>query len=216
MSDITLRAGDSALAPTILRIRNNETPVWLQHRWQSGPFAAFINRNGCGHCCTAMAARLFGVDIDPHQEYAYCRTLWGEPTNDQGHWLSAAGVAKILRSLSVPAKEFGVKHNGAKKATEHILSALRQGKAVIFTSDPQRYPDNPFSSGAHWVMAVSLEKDGTILVANSAEKFAPTGIQYVMPKEIEKALFPESTAPPEMTWGEHNRIGEGSGYIVVG
>ena len=216
MSHITLYATGEVLAPTIVRVGEQETPIWLQHRWQNGAYATYINKNGCGHCCAAMAARLHGVDMDPHREYEYCCSLWGEPEGDQGHWLSAAGVAKVLRSLGVPAEEFGVKPIGVPRATKHILDVLREGKQVIFTSDPNRYPDNPFSSGSHWVMAVALQADGTVLIANSSEQFTSEGIQSVKPDVIEKALFLESTAPDDMTWGEGSRIQEGSGYIVVG
>ena len=204
------------LTPAVVRVGAYETPVWLQARWEEGEFARFIRQNGCGHCCAAMAANLHGISITPYEEYVHCRKLWGEPTGDQGNWLSTAGVEKVLRSLGVPARGFGVKAQGAKKATEHILSALREGKQVIFTSDPDDFPENPFSKGYHWVMAVSLQEDGTVLIANSSEKAAPEGIQSVLPEVIEKALFEEATAPEDMTWGEGQRIHEGSGYIIVG
>ena len=181
-----------------------------------GEFANFIRNNGCGHCCAAMAAGLHGVAIDPHEEFVRCRTLWGAPSGDQGPWLSTAGIVKVLESLGVPAQGFGVKPLGAKKATEHILQSLRDGKQVIFTSDPDHYPDNPFSKGYHWVMAVAVLDDGQILIANSSEAAAPNGIQTVMPEVIEKALFTQATAPEDMTWGELQRIHEGSGYIIVG
>ena len=216
MPQVTLLTTGNPLAPTIVRIGKYETPVWLQHRWQRGEFATYINKNGCGHCCTAMAARLHGVDIDPHREYEHCRSLWGEPTGDQGHWLSASGVAKVLRSLNIPAEEYGVYPNDARQATEHILMALQEGKQVIFTSNPDHDPHNPFSAGYHWVMALSLQTDGTILIANSAEQFAPDGIQRVTSDAIENALFKDSVAPKDMTWGENERIHVGSGYVMVG
>lgn len=204
------------LTPAVIRIGDHETPVWAQARWTEGEFAQYIRNNGCGHCCTAMAARLHGVDLDPHREYEYCRELWGAPTDEQGHWLTTAGIAKVLHSLHIPAESFGVKQIGAKKATEQILAALRSGKPVIFTSNPDHYLDNPFSKGYHWVMAVEEKEDGSILIANSSEKAAPDGIQFVTPDVIEKALFREATAPQDMTWGEPDRIHEGSGYIIVG
>ena len=204
------------LTPAVVRVGEYETPVWMQQRWEEGEYAQFIRNNGCGHCCAAMAARLQGVTIDPYEEYVHCLSLWGEPTGDQGNWLSTAGVEKVLRSLGVPAQGFGVKDQGAKQATEHILAALKEGKQVIFTSNPDHYPDNPFSKGYHWVMAVSVQEDGTVLIANSSEKAAPEGIQFVLPEVIEKALFKEATAPKDMTWGELQRIHEGSGYIIVG
>ena len=204
------------LTPAVIAVGDRQTPVWMQHRWQDGGYVGYINNNGCGHCCVAMAARLHGVSINPYQEYEYCRMLWGEPTGDQGHWLSTAGVVKVLRSLGVPAEGFGVKPLGVKKAMETILAALHGGKQVIFTSDPDDDPDNPFSKGYHWVMAVSMQEDGTVLIANSSEKAAVNGVQTVMAETIERALFRESIAPEDMTWGEGERIHEGSGFVIVG
>jgi len=204
------------LTPAVVQVGEYETPVWMQHRWEAGEYAQFIRNNGCGHCCAAMAATLHGVSITPYEEYVHCRKLWGDPTGDQGNWLSAAGVEKVLRSLGVPAQRFGVKEQGTKQATEHILQALQEGKQVVFTSNPDDFPDNPFSKGYHWVMAVELQEDGTVLIANSSEKATPDGIQSVLPEVIEKALFTQATAPEDMTWGELQRIHEGSGYIIVG
>ena len=204
------------LAPAVIRVGDHETPVWLQQRWTEGEFATYIVHNGCGHCCAAMAARLHGVDIDPYGEYELCRTLWGAPTGDQGNWLSTAGIVKVLQHLHVPANGFGVKDIGVRKATEHIIAALQEGKQVIFTSNPDDDPDNPFSTGYHWVMAVAQLEDGSILIANSSEKVTTQGVQLVKPEAIERALFRQATAPDDMTWGELQRIHEGSGYILVG
>lgn len=204
------------LTPAVIRVGEYETPVWSQKRWTDGAFATYINNNGCGHCCAAMAARLCGVELDPYLEYEHCRKLWGEPTGDQGHWLSTAGIVKVLQSLHVPAQGFGVRQTGAKEAMKRILAALTQGKQVIFTSNPDDDPDNPFSKGYHWVMAVALQEDGTVMIANSSEQAAPDGIHFVQPQAIEKALFAQATAPQDMTWGETARIHEGSGYILVG
>ena len=204
------------LAPAVIRIGEFETPVWLQQRWQTGVFSGYVNKNGCGHCCTAMAARLHGVDLDPHQEYEHCRRLWGLPAVHQGNWLSTMGIVRVLRSFGVDAQGFGVAQVGPKVATEQILAALRDGKQVIFASNPDHYPENPFSKGYHWVMAVCIREDGRILIANSSEKAAPDGIQLVTADIIEKALFREAAAPQDMTWGEEKRIHVGSGYIVVG
>ena len=213
---VTYRLTGEHLTPAVIRVGEHETPVWMQARWTEGEFVRYINNNGCGHCCTAMAARLHGVDIDPYKEYVLCRSLWGEPKEDQGHWLTTAGIVKVLRSLNVRATGFGVKQIGSKKATEQILSALQDGKQVIFTSNPDDYPDNPFSKGYHWVMAVAIQEDGTILIANSSDKATPQGIQTVSADIIEKALFREATAPEDMTWGDPDRIHVGSGYIIVG
>ena len=204
------------LTPAVIRVGDHETPVWMQQRWEEGGFAGFIVQNGCGHCCVAMAARLHGVMIDPYEEFLHCRKLWGEPNETQGPWLSASGVVKSLQALGVAAEGFGVKPMGVKKAMETILAALHGGKQVIFTSNPDDDPENPFSKGYQWVMAVSMQEDGSVLIANSSEKAAVNGIQTVLPETIERALFRESTAPEDMTWGEADCIHEGSGFIIVG
>ena len=204
------------LTPAEISVGDRKTPVWMQHRWEEGELAKFIVQNGCGHCCAAMAARLHGVDIDPYREFVHCRNLWGAPTEAQGPWLSTAGIIKVLHSLGVAAEGFGVKPMGIEKAMETILAALHGGKQVIFTSNPDDDPENPFSKGYHWVMAVSLQEDGSVLIANSSEKATPNGVQTVLPQAIERALFHESTAPADMTWGEADRIHEGSGFIIVG
>ena len=204
-----------AFTPAVIRVGQHETPVWIQQRWSKGAFATYIRNNGCGHCCTAMAARLHGVMIDPYSEYEHCRRLWGAPSAKQGHWLTTAGIVKVLKSFGVPAQGFGVAQFGTKKATEQILSALEAGKQVIFTSTPDPYPNNPFSTGYHWVMAVSVQENGTVLIANSSEKVTAEGIQFVTPDRIEKALFDDAVAPEDMTWGEPDRIHEGSGFIIV-
>ena len=203
-------------APAVITRGAYATPVWMQNLWFEGEYATYIQNNGCGHCCVAMAAMLHGVMIDPHREYALCRELWGLPKENQGHWLPAAGVEKVLHHLGIPAISYGVAEDGARESTGKILSALECGKLVIFTSNPDDYPDNPFSDGYHWVMAVARGNDGNILIANSSLDAAPTGIQFVSPDAIEKALFREAIAPKDMTWGEEARIHIGSGYVIVG
>ena len=126
------------------------------------------------------------------------------------------GVVKVLQSLQVPAEGFGVKQTGPREAVKRIVQALRAGKQVIFTSNPDDDPDNPFSKGYHWVMAVSIGEDDSILIANSSAKAAPEGVQFVTADVIERALFREAMAPMDMTWGETERIHEGSGYVIVG
>ena len=86
----------------------------------------------------------------------------------------------------------------------------------IFASDPDDYPDNPFSTGYHWVLAVGFYDDEHILIANSSEKAAQNGIQLVTADIIEKALFVNSTVASDLTWGELERLYEGCGYIVIG
>ena len=209
------------LIPTIVNIGAMSMPVWLQQRWHTGEYAVYIQRNGCGHCCAAMAANLHGIHIDPHQEYTLCRSLWGAPKElpdekGQDHFQSAAGITKILHYLGIPAEAFGVKEQGTDRAIAHILQGLKDGKQVIFASNPDDYPDNPFSSGYHWVMAVGYHDSEKILVANSSENATKQGVQLVTPDIIEKALFANATFSNDLTWGELERLDEGCGYIVIG
>jgi len=217
----TYQLMQDALTPAIVSIGTGSTPVWLQNRWDTGEYAFYIRRNGCGHCCAAMAANLQGVHINPYQEYELCGSLWSAPKElpdekGQDHFQTATGISIILQKLGIPAKPFGVKEQGAKLATERILQALKRGKQVIFASDPDNYPDNPFSSGYHWVLAVGYYDQENILIANSSEKAARQGIQLVTPDIIEKALFENATVNKDLTWGELERLYEGCGYIVVG
>lgn len=209
------------LVPSIVHIGDRSTPVWLQNRWENGPYTRYVRANGCGHCCTAMACQLFGIQIDPHQEYEYCRSLWGIPKelpDDKGqdHFMSLAGISKVLSSFQIPVQCYGVKETGPQAATDRILLALSEHKFVIFASDPDDYPDNPFSKGYHWVMAVGYTPDGQILIANSSEKAAQQGVQFVTREQIERALFRESSVNMDLTWGELERLYEGCGYAVIG
>lgn len=219
MKYVTYELTNDAYAPAIIRIGNASTPVWLQQRWDTGIHAAYIQKNGCGHCCTAMAARLHGVKIDPHIEFEYCRNHWGTPKREQphqGNWLSVSGIVKVLTSFQISAECFGVPINGEKEAVEHILEALSAGKHVIIWSEPsERFPENPFSKGSHYVLAVGFNNDGKIVIANSSEKWTSEGVQLVDADTIGKALFLGSE-PMDMTWGESERYSNCSGYVVVG
>lgn len=210
--------GDERI-PAVVSIGDSETPVWMQQLWDEGEWAEFIVRNGCGHCSCAMALCLFGVDIDPHAEYSLCRELWGEPEKEgehrQGNFQSIVGIVKILTRFGVPARCFGVPDRDA--AASHIESALREGKQVIFESHPtEDFPDNPFSTGEHWVMAVGYTENGEILIANSSLRAVKTGIQLVDIDTVRRALYLGSS-PEDMTWGEwRDEFKHGTGYIVVG
>ena len=221
MNYATYRLTQDPLMPAVVHIGTLSTPVWLQQRWDTGEYAFYIRRNGCGHCCAAMAASLHGTPLNPHQEYELCRSIWGAPVElpdekGQDHFQSATGITRILQTLHIPAEPFGAKEQGTKSATAHILQALKEGKQVIFASDPDDYPDNPFSTGYHWVLAVGFYDDEHILIANSSEKAAQNGIQLVTADIIEKALFVNSTVASDLTWGELERLYEGCGYIVIG
>lgn len=99
------RTNDPAI-PAMIRIGQQQTPVWIQSAWTQVEYALYIRRNGCGHCCTAMAARLQGIQIDPYQAYLLCRQLWGDPEEAKGqdHFQTVAGIVKILQHLHIPAQ----------------------------------------------------------------------------------------------------------------
>ena len=83
-------------APAIVSIGNKSTPVWIQQNWQDGEYAQYVRKNGCGHCCTAMALNLNGVKINPHEEFEHCRKMWGEPRMsepiNEDNFLSVKGI----------------------------------------------------------------------------------------------------------------------------
>ena len=208
-------------APAVVSINGGSTPVWHQNRWDTGEYAQYIRNNGCGHCCTAMAARLHGVELDPMAEYLYCRKTWGAPQENgspvQHHFATTGGIVKVLRAHGIPAEAFGVPSDGLDAVMAHIGDALSQGKQVIFWSEPTpEFPDNPFSKGAHYVMAVGYDQDGKIVVANSSEKpWCKDGIQLVEPEIIARALY-KGSCPGDLTWGEPEHFEQCAGYVVVG
>lgn len=205
--------------PATVSLGERKTPVWMQQLWQTGEYAEFVRKNGCGHCCAAMALNMHGIDIDPHGEYALCRELWGAPSRDgersQGNFQSISGIVKILNYHGVAAECFGVPDSEA--ATAHIEAALGDGKLVIFESHPtEDFPENPFSTGEHWVMAVGYTPSGEILVANSSLRATDRGVQLVTRDTVRRALYLGSS-PLDMTWGEwRNEFKNGTGYVIVG
>lgn len=205
---------EDALIPATVCLGERSTPVWIQTQWQQGEFAVYIRKNGCGHCCTAMTANLYGVSIDPYGVYTLCRQLWGPPENGQDHFLSVGGITKVLRHLQIPAQCYGVAKG--QEAAEHIVDCLRQGKQVILISDPFKDPGNLFSTGYHYVLAVGLQEDGGILIANSSETVTAGGVQTATRQQIASALYQGGTANEEMTWGEIERLWEGCTYVVAG
>ena len=206
------------LIPCTVSINGASTPVWHQAQWEGGEYEQFVRKNGCGHCCAAMALNLHGVAITPHEEFALCRTLWGEPNREQeypqGNYQTVAGIAKILRHHGVAAECFGVPTR--EEAAAHIDAVLRAGKQVIFWANPREdFPENPFSVGEHYVMAVGYTEDGEILVANSSKRKAPDGVQCVDVDTIAKALY-LGAEPYDLTWGQKGFHRHCAGYVVVG
>ena len=213
MTYASYRLTDDDYIPTYVMLDGREAPVWRQARWDTGEYREFIVKNGCGHCCAAMALSLHGVTLDPHGEFSLCRTLWGEPNDKEGNWQSASGIAKILGYHGVAAACFGVADRD--HAAAHIDEALRAGKQVIFWSQPSPdFPENPFSKNAHYVMAVGYTEGGEILIANSSEKAASLGVQTVDIDTVRRALF-EGADPIDATWGLHD-LPRSGGYVVVG
>lgn len=68
---------DEGVIRSVVTLGDKSTPVWAQNRWDTGEYQEFVRKNGCGHCCCAMALNLYGIKIDPHGEFALCRRLWG-------------------------------------------------------------------------------------------------------------------------------------------
>ena len=213
---------DDLLTPVTVTKGAHSTPVWIQKRWQDGEFATYIQNNGCGHCCVAMALRLSGIaDVTPYDEYLHCRALWGAPDEAAGqyHFLSVAGALKSLRSYGVKAEAYGFLPGEREAAVAHMLEELARGRLVLFDSLPLR-EDNPFSSGAHYVLFVGLTEDGRVIVANSSVKARTDtlGIQTVNTEEITAALSDEGCEPlaHDLTWGVLCDYRQKLGYIVIG
>ncbi len=218
MSFATYELINTELIPAIVSINGESAPVWHQAKWSEGEYEEFVRKNGCGHCCAAMALNLHGVKINPHEEFALCRKLWGEPDRErefpQGNYQTISGISKILRHHGVPAECFGVPTR--EQAARHISEVLRAGKQVIFWSHPNEdFPENPFSFGEHYVMAVGYTEQGEILVANSSARKAPTGVQLVDAVTISRALY-LGCQPTDKTWGEKGLHVNCAGYVVVG
>ena len=213
--------GEALVVATVQR-GEYETPVWIQSRWEEGEYACYVRKNGCGHCCVAMAARLFGVpDVTPHSEYEHCLALFGEPSAEKndGHFLSALGIARSLRGFGVKAEAYGYLPNEEEAVTERMLQALREGKLVIHESFPVK-PNNPFSTGAHYVLFFGLDDCGRVLVANSSLRANPPvpGIGSVPPSAITDSLLASGgVIGPDDSWGRGGgRLTENAGYVIVG
>ena len=206
------------LIPSVVTLGGASTPVWHQAKWSEGKYREFVRKNGCGHCCAAMALNLHGIKIDPHGEFTLCRKLWGEPVREQefpqGNYQSVSGITKILRHYGVSAECCGVPSREA--AAVRIEGALKAGKQVVFWSNPNEdFPENPFSVGEHYVMAVGYTEEGKILVANSSMRKAPEGVQFVDIDTVAKALL-LGAEPFDLTWGQKGLHMHCAGYVVVG
>ena len=216
---VTYRKTGDPRIPALICVNSLETPVWLQTVWEKGPDAFYIQRNGCGHCCAAMAARLQGAaETDPAKEYARCLELWGEPAGPQDHFQTVSGIVRILESYGVKAKAYGVPSEKASGKTVRglIETALCGGKQVIFWSHPLpgREAENPFSAGEHYVLACGYDECGRIVIANSGGSISG-GVQLTDMDTVMNALFYGSD-PRVGTWGECGRLEECAGIVIVG
>ncbi|MBE5744434.1 MAG: hypothetical protein E7358_07005 [Clostridiales bacterium] len=219
----TYKFFDDKLIPAQVELNNKTTPVWMQQRWQDGKYAVYVRQNGCGHCCASIICNLLGVEMTPYKHIEHCVKLWGEPSispsgNQQYYFLSITGLSESLNSLGIPCKFYGHKNQGVDKAVNHIYESLKQGKQVIFISSPSDdFPNNPFSKGDHYVLAVGLTEGGKILIANSSTNGIydiGEGIQEVDLETIKRSLNPIAE-PIYRTWGELEDLHLGIGYIVI-
>lgn len=223
MKNPTYKFTNNPLIPAQIELNGKTTPVWFQQCWEEGKYAVYVRQNGCGHCCASMICNLLGVDMNPHKHIEHCVKLWNEPSiapsgNKQYYFLSITGLAESLNSLGISAKFYGHKNQGVDNAVNHIYNSLKQGKLVSFISSPSKeFPENPFSKGDHYVLAVGLTEDGKILIANSSTSGIyelGDGIQVVTLDTIKKSLNPNAE-PIDRTWGELEDLHLGIGYVVI-
>jgi len=215
---VTYNYTNNAKVPAEVTAYGYTTPVWTQQLWDTGNNIQYIKGNGCGHCCAAMAANLHGIAIDPDMEFELCKKLWGEASEEknQARFQTVSGITKILNYLGIPAEYFGTKVQGVDRACEHIMTSLLNKKQVIFWSHPtDEFPDNPFSPGAHYVIACGFDENGKIVIANSTNRVKGDGIQLVDIDIIKKSLHTASE-PLDRTWGELDCLEKDAGYVVVG
>lgn len=218
MEYATYKVIGTDLVHSVVFFKGASTPVWRQGRWDTGEYQEFIRKNGCGHCCTAMALNLHNIKIDPHEEFTLCRALWGEPNPNQEfpqeNYLTVAGVTKILRHHGIATEYYGVPT--LEDAEQRIEEALKNGKLVIVWSAPSEdFPDNPFSKAGHYVLAVGYTEEGKVLVANSSEARTKEGVQFTDVHTIARALI-RNAAPEDLTWGERGPRPRCAGYVIVG
>ena len=220
MNTVDYKYTGNTKEPAIITRDNYSTYVLIQQEWETGEYAKFIQKNGCGHCCTAMALNLNGITITPHEEYCLCRELWGAPRMGEpiyeDNFLSETGIAEIIRYFGIPARAFGIESGKAYEASVFIENELLAGKQIIIWSHPSdKLPDNPFSPGEHYILAAGFTDDGKILIANSSRRSkAENGIQFTERETIEKVLF-EGTQISDYTWGRYDFAKSGA-FVVIG
>ena len=223
MSKATYKILKDEYIPVSVSVNGFETPVWIQQLTPEGKYQSPLRYSGCGHSCNAMALSLRGKPTTPQQEIEFCVKRWGEPSvsssGKKQYWfLSITGMVEILNACGLNAKCYGVSEQTPKTATEHIVSALNEGKLVTIVSSPsESFKENPFSTGDHYVLLLGFTSDGKILVANSSLNGVYdkcVGVQEVDSETIMRALNPAGS-PKQKTWGELENLFEGIGYVII-
>lgn len=212
---VTIKETGDPRIPITASINGFETPVWLQSEWTEGPYAEYVRKNGCGHCCAAMAARLHGVEIDPSMEFDSCVELWDEPDEHHDWFQTARGITEVLRAYGVPSSAFGVPEDekGLSITRYLIECALSTGHQVIFWSHP--YDDNNiFSSGEHYVMAAGYDEEERVVVLNSGTKKTRQGFHRTDLDAIMESVYRGSSA--SLTgWGLEDDLPACGGIVIV-
>lgn len=205
---VTYAKNSDTLMPYTITQDRVSTPLWNQHKW-TGDYKKYIQANGCGHCCAAMAARLHGVeDITPATEYAKCVKLFGQPKSGQGHYISCKGIMAVLKAYGVSAGYLQVTTPTLSSVKKKITTALKAGKQAILWCHKYSGVDNPFTSSDHYVMAVGYDKKGNIVIANSSGKIQLTDIDTIG-KSIHHGCTGKATG-----WGAG--IAASAGAVIVG
>ena len=207
---VTFRESTSPLIYAIASANGFETPVWKQSEWTEGPYAQYVRKNGCGHCCAAMAARLYGVEIDPAMEFDTCAALWDEPDEAHDWFQTARGITEILRAYGISSSAFGVPDDEEELGmTRYLIEcALTSGHPVIFWSHPTD-DTNIFSKGEHYVLAAGYDEKGNVVVLNSG-----IGVQLTDLDTIMKSLYRGSTATIT-GWGTEEDLPACGGIVIV-
>ena len=212
---VTIRKNEDPLIPAYASLNGFETPVWLQSEWTEGPYAEYVRRNGCGHCCACMAARLYGVEIEPAMEFETCVELWGEPDKSHDWFQTARGITEVLRAYGISSSAFGVPEDeeGLSMTRYLIECALSSGHPVIFKSHPYDV-QNPFSPGEHYVLAAGYDETGHVIVLNSGTRTTKEGFHRTDLDTLMKYVY-RGTAASLTGWGTEENLPACGGIVIV-
>lgn len=164
---VTYKSSSDKTAPMTVMQNGVSSPVWNQNVL-TGAYAEALKKHGCGACCAAVAARLHGYKTcTPETVLQEGVKQWAAPTSNQSYALSCNGMATILENFGIDAASYTVTASNLTNIKSNMTAALKQGKQVILFT--HKYDNNdPFGSGDHYVLAVGYDKNGKIVVANSA------------------------------------------------